>query len=249
MAVLADLHNHSCLSPCGSLDMSPGMLALLAQRRRINVLALTDHNSGLNCPAFAKVCPPLGILPIFGIEASTLEELHVVCLFPGLEACMDFSKYAYSILVPFPNKPEVTGDQVYVDENENILGIVENYLVNPLDISVDDIGYKVKEYGGIAIPAHVDRPFFSMLSQLGAIVKGPWPAIECINIPPHNLIDAGKPETHGYPMITASDAHHCEHVGRRAFKLEAELDELAPNGLQGGVDLNALTAALDKRPK
>ncbi|MDR2747929.1 MAG: PHP domain-containing protein, partial [Treponema sp.] len=170
MPLLADFHNHSCLSPCGSLDLSPRLLVDTAAARGIKVLALTDHNSGLNCPAFAKLCPRRGIIPIYGMEAATSEEIHILCLFSGLEACLAFSEYAYGILVPFPNDPEKTGDQVYVDEEDNIEGEVEYYLVNPLDLSVDAIGPKVAEYGGITIPAHVDRAAFSMFSQLGAVV-------------------------------------------------------------------------------
>ncbi|MCL2478458.1 MAG: PHP domain-containing protein [Treponema sp.] len=247
MPVLADFHNHSCLSPCGSLELSPRVLAELASRKNINVLALTDHNSSLNCPAFARVCPPLGILPVFGMELTTSEEIHVLCLFSSLEASMEFSEYAYSILFPFPNDPEVTGDQVYVDENDLIMGTVANYLVNPLDLSVDEIGSKAGGYGGIVIPAHVDRPYFSMTSQLGVVVKGPWAAVECMHIPP---VAAGSPvDTLGYPLTTSSDAHHPEQVGRRSFMLDAEMEALAPDGLSGGIDLAVLRDTLEKRPR
>ena len=246
MSLLADFHNHSCLSPCGSLDLSPRVLVDLALRKGVQVLALTDHNSSLNCPAFAKVCPPRGILPLFGMEATTHEEIHVLCLFASLEACIDFSEYAYSILLPFPNNPEKTGDQVYVDENDSIEGEVEYYLLNPLDLTVDTIGAKVAEYGGIVIPAHVDRPAFSVASQLGVMVGGPWSAVECTRLPP---MFNGKPlDTLGYPLTTSSDAHFPEHVARRPFKLDASLDELAPNGLSGGADINILKSALAKRP-
>jgi len=246
MSLLADFHNHSCLSPCGSLDLSPRVLVDLALRKGVQVLALTDHNSSLNCPAFAKVCPPRGILPLFGMEATTQEEIHVLCLFASLEACIDFSEYAYSILLPFPNNPEKTGDQVYVDENDSIEGEVEYYLLNPLDLTVDTIGAKVAEYGGIVIPAHVDRPAFSVASQLGVMVGGPWSAVECTRLPP---MFNGKPlDTLGYPLTTSSDAHFPEHVARRPFKLDASLDELAPNGLSGGADINILKSALAKRP-
>ena len=76
--MLSDLHNHSCLSPCGSLDLSPRLLAEIASSKGVKLLALTDHNSSLNCPAFAKVCPPLGIIPIYGMEATTAEEIHAL---------------------------------------------------------------------------------------------------------------------------------------------------------------------------
>ena len=250
MALLADFHNHSCLSPCGSLDLSPRNLADLAAKKGIKVLALTDHNSSLNCPAFAKVCPPRGIVPIFGMEATTQEEVHILCLFTSLEASLEFSEYAYSILLPFPNNPEKTGDQVYVDDEDTIEGEVEYYLVNPIDLTVDTIGSKAAEYGGIVIPAHVDRPAFSMASQFGVVVKGPWPALECTTLPPVHSMGEHKSEaldTLGYPLITSSDAHYPEHVGRRPFELDISLDELAPNGFYGEADMNALKKALAKR--
>lgn len=247
MSLKADFHNHSCLSPCGSLDLSPRALADLAALRGVNVLALTDHNSSLNCPAFAKVCPPRGILPLFGMEATTQEEIHVLCLFANLEASLAFGEYAYSILLPFPNDPEKTGDQVYVDENDDIEGEVEYYLINPLELSVDTIGPKVAEYGGIVIPAHVDRSAFSMTSQLGVVTPGPWTAVECTRIP---SIVNGKPlDTLGYPLTTSSDAHYPEHVARRPFELDSCLEELAPNGLAAGADMDALKRVLAKRPK
>jgi PHP family Zn ribbon phosphoesterase len=247
--MLADLHNHSCLSPCGSLDLSPKYLLEMGQARGLNLMALTDHNSSLNCPAFAKLAHKYGIVPIFGMEATTTEEIHVLCLFTNLEASMAFNEYAYSILTPFLNNPEKTGDQVYVDEEDNIEGEVEYYLVNPLDLSVDNIGAKVHEYGGIVIPAHVDRPAFSMTSQLGIVVEGPWAAIECVRLPP-TLYGTNIPlNTYKYPLTTSSDAHYPEHVGRRPFELDISMEELLPGGAGTEADMEAFKRALDKRPR
>jgi len=243
--MLADLHNHSCLSPCGSLELSPKRLLELGAARGLKLMALTDHNSSLNCRAFAKLGPQYGIIPIFGMEATTSEEVHVLCLFTSLEASMAFNSYAYSILTPFLNNPEKTGDQVYVDEDDNIEGEVEYYLINPLDLSIDNIGAKVIEYGGIVIPAHVDRPAFSMTSQLGIIVDGPWTALECVRIPP--AVDGFPLDAHGYPLITSSDAHFCEHVARRPFELEISAEELQPGGIGTEADMIAFKQALEKR--
>jgi len=243
--MLADLHNHSCLSPCGSLDLSPRYLLELGAARGIKLMALTDHNSSLNCPAFAKLSRQYGIIPIFGMEATTTEEIHVLCLFTKLEASMAFNEYAYSILTPFLNNPEKTGDQVYVDEDDNIEGEVEYYLVNPIDLSIDNIGAKVLEYGGIVIPAHVDRFAFSMTSQLGVIVDGPWSALECVRIPP--VMNGNPLNTMGYPLTTSSDAHYPEHVGRRPFILDVSVEELQPGGEGTDADMNVLKNALAKR--
>jgi PHP family Zn ribbon phosphoesterase len=253
MALLADLHNHSCLSPCGSLDLSPRLLAELAVARKVKVLALTDHNSSLNCPAFAKACARYGLIPFFGMEATTQEEIHALCLFGSLEASLAWGEYVYSILIPFPNDPEKTGDQVYVDEDDNIEGEVEYFLPNAINLSIDDIGPKVAEYGGIVIPAHIDRPAFSMISQLGVVVPGPWAAVECVRIPPKTFGAPGaagtdKPiDTLGYPLTTSSDAHYPEHVARRPFELDAAGEELQPGGPGTEADLEALKRALEKR--
>jgi len=247
--MLADLHNHSCLSPCGSLELSPKRLLELGAARGLELMALTDHNSSLNCPAFAKLSQSYGIIPIFGLEATTIEEIHVLCLFTNLDASLAFNEYAYSLLTPFLNNPLKTGDQVYVDEDDNILGEVEYYLTNAIDLTIDNIGMKVSEYGGIVIPAHVDRPAFSMTSQLGIIIDGPWTALECIRIPPMNKHPIS---TFNYPLIVSSDAHFSEHVARRPFELDVKKEELL-SGSQSGfypeADMEVFKQALEKRPR
>jgi hypothetical protein len=55
-------------------------------------------------------------------------------------------------------------------------------------------------------------------------------------------------DTLTYPLITSSDAHYPEHVGRRPFNLETSMEELAPRGLEGGADMDVLKKALLKRP-
>lgn len=243
MAILADFHNHSCLSPCGSLEMSPRLIVSRARGRGISLLALTDHNSSLNCPAFASACDEAGVVPLFGMEATVQEEVHVLCLFGELDAAQAFSSAWYDLIPPFLNDPSKLGDQVYVDEEENILGEVEKSLIVAAELSLDGLGPMVTDYGGLIIPAHIDRPAFSLTSQLGFIPDGPWAALECVRLP--TTLD-----TRGYPLTTSSDAHYPEHVGRRPFELDADLDLLAPSveGLRR-VNLPALAAALARRPR
>jgi PHP family Zn ribbon phosphoesterase len=250
--MVADFHNHSCLSPCGSLDLSPRILAETAAARGVQILALTDHNSSRNCPAFAVHCKRLGIIPLYGLEVTTQEEVHMLALFGVLDQALAFGEYIYSIITPFPNNPEKTGDQVYVDAEDNIEGELEYFLPSAAGIGVDALGPQAADYGGIVIPAHVDRPAFSMSSQLGVVVQGPWAAVECVRIPP--LSDMGNSAspalaTLGFPLVSGSDAHYTEHVGRRPFELDAAAEELLPGGPGGDVDVAALTRALDKRPR
>jgi len=243
--MLADIHNHSCLSPCGSLDLSPRRLLELGASRGLKLMALTDHNSSLNCPAFAKLSSIYDIIPIFGMEASTSEEIHVLCLFSSLEASLAFGEYAYSIIMPFLNNPDKTGDQVYVDEDDNIEGEVEYYLVSPLQISIDEIGAKVFKYGGIVIPAHIDRPAFSMTSQLGTLVDGPWAALECVRIPP--ALNGLPLNTKSYPLTSSSDAHYPEHVARRPFNIDISAEELQPGGPGTEISMEVFKTALARK--
>lgn len=235
--MLADLHNHSCLSPCGSLDLSPRILVERAARRGIELLALTDHNTSANCPAFAQLCVDLHIIPLFGMEATTREEVHVLCLFDTLDKALAYSERIYTLLPPFPNDPERMGDQVIVNKQDEIEGEIDIYLGSALDLGLDEIGPLVAQFEGLVIPAHVDRPFFSMTSQLGFVSPGPWSALECVQLPP-------TVDTLGYPLITNSDAHYPEHVGRRAFELPLAEEQRQQVKADRCIDLSLLRSAL-----
>lgn len=205
-------------------------------------MALTDHNSALNCPAFSEACALYNIVPVFGMELNTLEEVHVLCLFESLEAVLDFSAHVYEHLPAFPNDPVKLGDQVYVNIDDEIEGEVENYLGVATDIGIDSVAKHAEYYGGFCIPAHVDRAAFSMSSQLGFIVDGPWAALECLTIP-------SRIDTHSYPLITSSDAHYPEDIGRRAFSLDLDIDELQYAGPGSSLNIKMLYSALQKRPR
>lgn len=240
MIIKADLHLHSCLSPCGDLSMSPSLIVSHLKQKNIRLAALTDHNSCLNNPAFASLCKKEKILCLYGMEAQTAEEIHMLCLFSSLEKALDFGSYIYELLPPFMNIPEKTGDQVYVDEEENILGEVEKYLITSADISIDDLTAEVHNRGGLCIPAHVDRPSFSLSSQFGSITQGKWDAIEVVRLerdPPLNTLN--------YPVIFSSDAHYPEHIGRRYTELE--VDEKAIQLPSGEVNLDELKRAFHKK--
>ncbi len=245
MVIRADFHLHSCLSPCGDLAMSPRAIAEALASKGIALAALTDHNSALNCPAFGAACASLGIVPLFGIEAQGQEECHVLCLFADLGPALELGERLYDLMPPVMNVPEKMGDQVYVDENEDIAGEVDKYLITSADIGLDGIASLVAGLGGILIPAHVDRPAFSMTSQLGFVVDGPWDALEVVRMPAPE--GARETDTRGYPLITSSDAHYIEHVGRRAFDLDLADDPLALG--DGRANLAAIRAGLARRPR
>lgn len=238
MILKADFHNHSCLSPCGSLEMAPRLIAETLVSRGVQIAALTDHNSALNCPAFEHEAKKVGLLPLFGIEAQTSEECHILCLFDSVETSLILSEKIYDLLPPIMNNPSKLGDQVYVDEDENIAGEVDKFLLNSAMIDLEALTHLVHELGGLVIPAHVERTAFSLWSQLGAVVHGDWDALEVMEIP-------CRIDTLGYPLTTSSDAHYPDGIAKRTFELDF-LEE-NPRRSDGRVDVEAVRRALSRR--
>ncbi len=210
MKYKADLHNHSCLSPCASLKMSPTVLVTYAARKNIDILALTDHNSTRNLPAFAACCADAGITPIFGLEVNTIEEVHVVCLFEKLDTAVSFGNYIESTLPVRSNDPEVFGDQIIVDEYENIIGSVDPILFSSSSVSFFELIPRVLNLGGLVIPAHIERFSNGAVSQLGFLPDLAYSAVESLSVP-------CTYETYNNAVITGSDAHTPASIGSGSF--------------------------------
>ena len=117
-----DLHIHTCLSPCGDDDMTPANIVGMSALKGLNVIAITDHNSCKNCAAAMALAKEYNITVIPGMELTTQEEVHVVCLFPTLEEAMAFDHYVEEHLLPIPNRPETFGKQQIMNENDEITG-------------------------------------------------------------------------------------------------------------------------------
>jgi len=162
-----DLHIHTLLSPCGDLEMSPANIVSLAKNRGLDIIGITDHNSTKQCELVWKLGQKLGLTVIPGCEMTSREEVHCLGLFEDFEALRVFQDYLDQHLTIIPNDPILFGHQVVIDEDENILEELDNYLGASLDVSVEEVEQKVHELSGIFIPAHIDRPRNSLFSQLG----------------------------------------------------------------------------------
>lgn len=214
MILKADLHNHSCLSPCASLEMSPALIAARERAAGVNVGALTDHNAAFNVPAFALSCAREGVLPLFGMELNPREEAHLLVLFASPRLALEFARRVVApLLPPIPLRPDVFGDQVVVDADETILSFYDLWLGSALDAGFDELARLAARAGALVIPAHVDRPAMSVYSQLGFLPAGPYDAVESIGPIPVSL-------SRDFAVISDSDAHYPEHIARRPFQIE-----------------------------
>jgi len=146
MKIKADLHIHSTLSPCGSLDMSPNAIVQRALSLSLDAIAVTDHNSVQNSFYAAEAGKRHGLYFFYGLEAQTAEEAHVLCLFEDRHRTEKFYADIYPSLPDIKNNPDYFGDQVIVDEHDNIIGFEEKLLLNSLNLSISELMEKVLQY-------------------------------------------------------------------------------------------------------
>ena len=234
----ADLHIHSVLSPCGGLEMSPSALIERCKELNIDWIAITDHNSMANCPAYQKVAIDNGIAYTWGVEIQTSEEIHLLAYFDDYQKAREFDKLLYDSLLPVQNDPEFFGDQVVIDENENIINVVEKALINSSLWSIDEAVDMVRSYSGVCIPAHIDADANSIIGQLGFI---PDPDIFdafgiTASLDAERFIEAHKP-LKLEQLIRSSDAHYICDLGSgytTLFVMSPTMQELklAVNGVE-----------------
>ncbi|MCI9449101.1 MAG: PHP domain-containing protein [Clostridiales bacterium] len=204
-----DLHIHSCLSPCADDDMTPANIAGMAHLQGLNIVALTDHNSSKNCPAFFAHAKKYGIVPIAGMELTTAEDIHVICLFDTLDSAMEFDGIVERRLMYVKNRPDIFGCQLIMNENDETVGEIEPLLINATDIDLDE-AYKIcTSMGGACYPAHIDRDSGGMISILGNFPDNPKYAAFELNFK-ESLEEymARFPVTEKMQFVVSSDAHN-----------------------------------------
>lgn len=213
MNVKLDLHMHSCLSPCGDNDMTPYNIVNMAKLMGYDMIALTDHNSCLNCKAAISAGKEIGLTVIPGMELCTAEEIHNVCLFPNLNSSLEFSKYVRSTMPEINNKPEIYGEQRIMDEKDCILGYESRLLTLASSIAEDDLVKTVSEYDGVCFPAHLDRASYSLLSVLGFLYPElGFKAAEFSRKAYVPLYLEKHPLLKGMKTFVNSDAHYLEDI-------------------------------------
>jgi 3',5'-nucleoside bisphosphate phosphatase len=218
-----DLHIHSCLSPCGDDDMTPANIVGMAVLKGLDVIAVTDHNSCKNCPYLIERGQEFGLIVIAGMEITTIEEVHAICLFERLEDAMSFDSYVYDHLIPVLNNKEIFGKQQICNQEDEIVGEISNLLINVTDIPFDSLYDLVVKYHGIMFPAHMDKNSNSLLSNLGFI--GPDNKFDCIelkDIKTLHTLQNKNPYLTKCKIISNSDAHYLEHINEPIHTLYAK---------------------------
>ncbi len=219
----ADLHIHTVLSPCGGLDMSPINIIQQAARKKLDIIAISDHNSTRHCGITQQIGEKYGISVIAGAELNTKEEIHCLAFFEDIEKADQFQQIIDQNLVSIPNKPEIFGYQLMVDEEENIIGEETRLLVSSLRMGIDELFLCVNQLGGLFVPAHINRLHNGIYSQLGFMPSGLMAdALEITRRPGYEDFLKEHPETAGFCLITNSDAHTIKQIGETVTEFYME---------------------------
>lgn len=213
MELFYDLHIHSCLSPCGDDDMTPANIVGMAALKGLDIIAVTDHNSCKNCPAVMELAAEYGLLAIPGMELTTAEEIHVVCLFATLAQAMAFDEYVYAHLFAIPNKEHIFGKQQICDAQDNCIGTEPMLLINSTSISIDVLYPLLRSFQGVMIPAHIEKNANSLLFNLGFVPPdSQFVVVEVKDTAQIPTLCAQNPYLAGCNVISNSDAHYLQDI-------------------------------------
>lgn len=208
-----DFHIHSCLSPCADNDMTPANIVGMSALKGLDVIALTDHNTCRNCTPFMQLARENNIMAIPGMELTTAEEVHVVCLFHNIEDAMLFDKEIYDKLVKVHNRPDIFGEQLVMDEQENVVSEEEYLLINATTVTFDEAFDIIKKYNGVMIPAHIDKNANSVIANLGFVpADSRFSCVEVKNIDKLHTLRQSNPYLENCNVVVDSDAHYLEYI-------------------------------------
>ena len=213
-AFRCDLHMHTCLSPCAEFDMYPKALIDKCISEKLDLIAVCDHNASENVPPVLSLAKgkPLTVLP--GMEISSMEEVHLLALFDDLDDLLKLQGIVYEHL-PGKNQEELFGCQVIVNERDEVEGMNERLLIGATQLPLQEIIDRIHSLGGLAVASHIDRPSYSVISQLGFI--DPSMPFDALEVTPAIGIRGARrqyPELSSFAFIESSDAHFVHDIGR-----------------------------------
>ena len=221
--IRADLHMHTCLSPCGDDQMRATAIVGQAAKAGLDMIGICDHNSAENTGAVMSAGDRAGLTVIPGMEVTSQEEVHILGLFPAAEGLMDLQHAVYENL-PGENDQEAFGPQLVIDDRDRVIGTNNRLLIGATTLTVEQVVGAIHQFGGLAIASHIDRERFGIIGQLGFIPEG-------LGLDAVEVADASLREwDYAYPVVASSDAHYLEDIGRNStcFAVEyASFEEIA----------------------
>ncbi len=217
-----DLHIHTCLSPCGDLDMYPSAIVEKCINERLDIIGICDHNSSENVPYVINAARGKPIIVLPGMELTSKEEVHVIALFDNIDDLLKLQDIVYGVLRG-TNREEVFGCQPIVNEIDEVEGFNDRLLIGATELLLQESVKAIHKLHGVAIAAHIDRESFGIIGQLGFIPTDvQFDALEISYRTGRRKARKKYPELSNYPFIESSDAHFIKDIGKGSTKVFME---------------------------
>lgn len=217
----ADLHIHTALSPCAAEEMTPPAIVAAALAKGLDLIAICDHNSTGNALASQQAAG--GRLTVLaGMEITTCEEVHVLGLFPDAARARACGESVLETLPDAPRKGRHPDRQSLMDSAGRVIGTEGKLLSAASTLTLERTIGLIKTYGGLAIAAHIDRPSYSVISQLGLFpATAGFDAIEVMGYPSREATQHDW-RSLGLPILHSSDSHSLNDIGCRHTAIPLE---------------------------
>jgi len=216
MKLYYDFHIHTALSPCSDNDMTPNNIVSMALIKKLDVIAITDHNSIANCKAVMDVAEKTNLIVIPGMEIQTSEDIHLLCLFDSLEKANELHEIVTEKMMKIELRKEIFGEQLILDSDDAVVGEQNNLLLVSSNISLDDAIDMVDKLGGYAIPAHVNRRHNSILASLSFVpMNKKINTLEVYTRKDMEMLFEKDHELKFFDYIFNSDAHNLGVISER----------------------------------
>ncbi len=213
-----DLHMHSCLSPCADDDMTPANICGMAHLKGLDAIAVTDHNTGRNLPYVKEAADYYGLIFMPGMEITTKEEVHLLGYFTDVGTAVKVGEIFSSHLPRgVKNRPDYFGNQLIMNTDDEVQGIEERLLMGATDLSLQECTEIIREHGGAAVPAHINRGH-GLLVNLGLFPEDvEFPVVEVRpELPVNEKLIAGK------RRLWSSDAHRLGDILEAVSDLQTD---------------------------
>ncbi len=220
--VRADLHVHTCLSPCADAQMRATAIVKQARKMGLDVIGICDHNSAENVTAVVRAGRREGLVVIAGMEITSSEEVHILGLFKSEHDVLRLQDLIYEKLAG-ENCEQAFGPQTVIDEWDRVVGTNTRLLIGATTLTLEQVVEAIHAQAGLAIACHVDRERFSLVGQLGFIPKGL--GLDAVEVSRSESAGQG----YDYPVVLSSDGHFLEDIGGSytTFVIEeASIDEI-----------------------
>ena len=137
--------------------------------------------------------------------------------------------------IKIKNKPEIFGEQLILDSEDEVIGTDEHLLINATTISIDEAYDLANQFDGVAFPAHIDRDSNGIIAYLGIFPSEPdFKTVEVYDKSKLEDLKENFEILKEKQVIFCSDAHYLDKIRDKENYFEFS-DNLSPDEIRSQI--------------